>query len=274
MTVKKVWAVYFSATGTTRKVVETIAVTIAEALGAEYGVNDFTPPGARTASLRFSPDELVIFGTPVYAGRVPNILLKYLAGLEGNGAAAVPVVLFGNRNYDDALIELRDILERGGLHTIAAAAFVGEHAFSYVLAKGRPDEADMEFAKDFAGEVVRKVRRIANTDSGPIYVGGTPEPYSGYYQPRDSLGNPIDIRKVKPLTKDSCTNCLTCAEVCPMGSIRVDNVRELTGICIKCGACVKFCPAQAKYFEDEGFLFHKRDLEERLIRRAEPVSFI
>jgi ferredoxin/flavodoxin len=274
MTVKKVWAVYFSATGTTKKVVETIAVTIAGALGAECGVRDFTPPDARADALSFSPDELVIFGTPVYAGRVPNVLLKYLAGLEGSGATAVPVVLFGNRHYDDALIELRDILERGGLHTIAAAAFVGEHAFSYELAKGRPDEADLDFARDFAGEVVRKIERTADTECTPIQVDGTPEPYRGYYQPRDRMGNPVDIRKVKPLTKDSCTNCGICARVCPMGSISFDNVRELTGICIKCGACVKKCPVQAKVFEDEGFLYHKRELEAGLTRRAEPASFV
>ncbi len=274
MTVKKVWAVYFSATGTTKKVIETIAGTIAKTLGAESGVMDFTLPDARAGILRFGPEELVIFGTPVYAGRVPNVLLKYLACIEGNGAAAVPVVLFGNRDYDDALIELRDILEQGGLRTIAAAAFVGEHAFSYDLATGRPDAADLEFAGLFADEVSRKVGLAADTGCGPIHVEGTPAPYRGYFQPRDRMGNPIDIRKVKPLTKDSCTNCLICAEVCPMGSIRSDNVRELAGICIKCGACVKKCPSQAKYFEDEGFLFHKRDLEERLIRRAEPVSFI
>ena len=48
---------------------------------------------------------------PVYAGRIPNLLLlKYLTSVKGNDALAVPIVLFGNRNYDDALIELRDIL--------------------------------------------------------------------------------------------------------------------------------------------------------------------
>ncbi len=275
MKINKVWAVYFSATGTTKKVVEFIADKIAAAIGAEYGAKDFTLPDARVEALSFSCDELVVFGTPVYAGRVPNVLLKYLTKTEGNGALAVPVVLFGNRNYDDALIELRDILEKGGLHTVAAAAFVGEHAFSYSLAKGRPDNADMEYARILAGEIADKVDALSDTKAlKPVHVKGTPEPYSGYFQPRDRSGNPIDIRKVKPLTKNTCTNCLLCAEVCPMGSIRFDNVKELTGICIKCGACIKKCPVGAKYFEDEGFLFHKQDLEERLTRRAETEKFV
>lgn len=67
---------------------------------------------------------------PVIAGRVPNVLLKFLDTLQGGGALAVPVVLYGNRNFDDALIELRNILQDRGFYAIGAAAFIGEHSFS------------------------------------------------------------------------------------------------------------------------------------------------
>lgn len=275
MKIDKVWAVYFSATGTTKRVVEHIAKKAAEAAGAEYGVRDFTLPQARTGALRFHPNELVIFGTPVIAGRVPNVLLKYLGTISGGGAAAVPVVVYGNRDYDDALIELRDILEEGGLHTVAAAAFIGEHSFSDSLAGGRPDAADLEIAGGFALEAARKAGGAAEpSELAPIPVKGTPKPYRGYYQPRDRQGNPINILKVKPLTKDTCTNCLLCAKICPMGSISFDNVREYTGICIKCGACVKQCPVGAKYYDDAGYLYHRRELEEGFKRRAEPALFL
>lgn len=275
MLIKKVWAVYFSATGTTRRVTEAIADAMAEKLGAERGIYDFTLPEARKEALSFQKGELVIFGTPIYAGRVPNVLLKYLETIEGNGAAAVPVVLYGNRNYDDGLIELRDILEKGGLHTVAAAAFVGEHSFSYILAKGRPDGGDMLAAREFAEKAAEKLRETAELESmEPISVKGIPEPYRGYYQPRDRGGNPVDIRKVKPLTKDSCNSCMICADVCPMGSISRDNPKEFVGICIKCGACIKKCPIQAKYYADEAFLYHQHELEEGLTRRAEPEWFL
>ena len=275
MKTTKVWAVYFSATGTTQKVVESIAKTVAEKIGAEYRTQDFTLPEARNEALSYNAGELVIFGTPVIAGRVPNVLLKYLATINGNNALAVPVVLYGNRDYDDALIELRDILENGGLHTLAAGAFIGEHSFSDTLAKGRPDQSDMEIVKGFANNVADKVATISDiSEIQPITVKGTPAPYSGYYQPRDRAGNPVDIRKVKPLTADTCTNCLLCAKVCPMGSISFDNVREFTGICIKCCACIKKCPVGAKYYDDEGYLYHKHELEEGLTRRAEPELFI
>ena len=124
----KITAMYWSATGTTEKIVTTVAHEIAEG-STGFTSYDFTLPAARAHGKRFTPDDLVVFGTPVYAGRVPNVLLKYLSTVEGGGAKAVPIVLYGNRNFDDGLIELRDILEKNGFHTIAGAAFVGEHAF-------------------------------------------------------------------------------------------------------------------------------------------------
>ncbi len=273
--VKRVWAVYFSATGTTERVVTRIADGIAGELGVPRERCDFTLPGARQSALSFSVDDVVVFGTPVYAARVPNVLLKYVETVRGNGALSVPVVLFGNRNYDDALIELRDILEKGGLRTVAAAAFVGEHSFSYVLAGGRPDEADMSVADDFARQVVAKVKTINDGQSlAPVNVKGVPFPYRDYFRPRDTQGNPIDLRKVKPVTGAACTDCKLCAEVCPMGSISYDNVREYTGICIRCGACVKKCPQHARYYDDAAYLHHQRELEEGLTRRAEPELFV
>ena len=127
---KTIHAMYWSATDTTKTVVCTVAAALAAHTGTGYEAFDFTLPDARTSVKTFGPDDLVVFGTPVYAGRVPNVLVKYLHTVVGGGALAVPVVLFGNRNYDDGLIELRNILEADGFHTIAGAAFVGEHAFS------------------------------------------------------------------------------------------------------------------------------------------------
>ncbi len=271
----KVWAVYFSATDTTKKTVLTIADEAARLLGAEREDYDFTLPGMRENGFAAGKDDLVIFGTPVYAGRVPNVLLKYLATIQGNGALAVPVVLFGNRNFDDGLIELRDILENTGFHTVAAAAFVGEHSFSKPLAAGRPDADDMKEALAFAGKVAEKVKGLPEGEApAPVEVDGVPHPYRGYYQPRDRKGVSIDIRKVKSLVSDACDDCKICADVCPMGSISHENVREYTGICIKCGACIKKCPKQARYYEDEGYLYHQHELEEGYTRRAAISLFL
>lgn len=275
MKIQKVCAAYFSPTGTTKTLITALAQTLANKLDVTLEHFDFTLPPSRVASKAFSPDTLVVFGTPVYAGRVPNVLLKYLATVQGNGAPAVAVVLYGNRNYDDALIELRDILTTDGFKPVAAAAFIGEHSFSKILAKDRPDAEDLAKANLFAEDVAKKLVAADSVDEiAAVDVKGIPHPYRGYYQPRDRAGTPVDIRKVKPLTNENCDDCKRCAEVCPMGSINPENVREITGICIKCGACIKLCPKDAKYYDDPGYLYHKVELEEGFSRRAEPEVFL
>ena len=131
-----VWAVYFSGTGTTERTVTHIAGELARLLAAPCRSLDFTRPQVRQQELNFCQSDLVVLGTPVYAGRVPNVLLPFLREkVRGGGALAVPVVLFGNRNYDDALMELRDILQQDGFRCVAAGAFVGEHSFSRTLGR-------------------------------------------------------------------------------------------------------------------------------------------
>lgn len=274
MKINKIWKIYFSATGTTKKVVDTIGNSLANSFETNALIFDFTLPEMRTSFPEISVNDLVVFGVPTYAGRVPNLLLKYLDTIQGNGALAIPVVTFGNRAFDNALIELRNILENHGFKTVAGGAFVCEHSFSYTLAAGRPDENDLVFAKNFAEAIYNKVSKI-DLDSyqhKAIKVDG--DETAGYYQPKTDEGTPIDIRKVKPKTNANCTKCGTCAKVCPMGSISAEDFSTINGICIKCGACIKKCLPKAKYFDDPGYLYHKEQVERNFARRAENKVFI
>ena len=272
--IQEINTLYFSATGTTEKIVTGLAERIAEHHGGSIPITniDFTLPEARNKTYAFDADSLVIAGVPVYAGRVPNILLKFLHTLAGNQTPAVAVVLYGNRDYDDALIEFKDILESNGFHVLAAGAFIGEHSFSTTLAAHRPDAHDMAVAADFAARISDTLQK---PDSNPAIAVKGNRPYRDYYRPKDENGNPVNILKVTPKTNRDCLDCKHCVEVCPMGSIDSDDVSKLTGICIKCCACIKKCPVGAKYFDDERYLRHKHELEMALggIRR-EPELFV
>lgn len=180
--------------------------------------------------------------------------------------------MFGNRSYDDALIELKEILEKDNFIPVGAGAFVGEHSFSKELAKGRPDEKDFEIVKILANKVVENIVNKKYLKE-KLFVKGE-SPYRGYYQPRDSKGNPIDIRKVKPKTDMKlCDKCGLCVELCPLGSIEKDRVDVVSGICMKCCACIKKCPQGAKYFDDANFLYHKEELEKEYKRRGNVEIF-
>lgn len=274
MKLEKIWAVYFSGTGTTRRTAERIAGGIASRLNLPVESVDFSRPAVRQETLGFGEKDLVVFGTPVYAGRVPNVLLPFLRErIVGGGALAVPVVLFGNRNYDDALIELRNILAADGMHPIAAGAFVGEHSFSRVLGANRPNAEDEALMDEFAARVAELAAGLDAAPVKSVAVRGQ-EPLRAYYTPRDRAGNPINILKVKPKTDLSrCGGCGLCADLCPMGSIDPADVSAVRGICIKCCACVKGCPTGAKFFDDAGYLYHQHELEAQYARPAENEVF-
>lgn len=274
MNISCVKAVYYSATGTTEKVVTGIAEKIAAALGVPMEVYDYSLPQNRAEGKTYTADQLVVFGTPVYAGRVPNKMLPVVQNnFKGEGALAVPVVTFGNRSFDNGLIELRNELENNGFHTIAGAGVACEHVFSKKLAAGRPDTEDWKKLTAFAEAVAEKVRALTEIPS-PIAVRGD-DPVGPYYTPLGTDGKPAVFLKAKPKTKEElCDKCGICARVCPMGSVNPENPLEITGICIKCQACIKKCPTQAKYFDDAAFLSHVSMLEQNYTRRAEAEVFV
>ena len=268
MQFKTVWAVYYSGSGSTRRLLRGMAEAAGEALMLPVRELDYSRPEAREKSYCFTETDLVFWGSPTYAGRLPNVLLPFLRGnFTGGGSAAVAVVLYGNRSYDDALKELCEVLTGNGFLAAAGAAVTAEHAFAPALAHGRPNAEDRAAAAEFA-------RKTALTLRGreypiPVTVPGR-EPIGAYYTPLGLDGEPARFLKVKPKTDpEQCTRCGLCAAVCPMGSIPREEPTECTGICIKCQGCIRECPAGAKYFDDEAFLSHRAMLEQNYIRRRE-----
>lgn len=272
MMIKKIAALYYSATGNTKKVVSVLAKVMAESLGVHAEYIDLTLPVARKSAYEFQPGTLVLAGTPIYAGRVPNKILPFFQEkLTGNGAIAIPIVTFGNRSFDNGLIELRNELEAHGFHTVAGAAVPAQHGFSALLATGRPNEEDFSQLNEFGRKVIAKISAMDSAPAAPITVPGN-GPVGPYYTPLGVDGKPAVFLKAKPKTDPiKCNGCGLCAGVCPMGSISFEHCSQVDGICIKCQACVKVCPTGAKYFDDEAFLSHVKMLEENYTRRSEGV---
>lgn len=267
----EIYKMYFSPTGTTEKIVSSIADNLAKKFEKKVITHNFTKKSVREVEYSFEKGDLVIIGVPTYAGRVPNVLLNFLTqNIHGNGAFVLPVVLFGNRNYDEALTELMMIMSRNNFTNVGSGAFVGEHSFSRILGANRPDAEDISLAKQLSDKVYDRLCDEITQNVIEIDENYKIKPY---YTPRDRHENAINILKVTPKTNDNCTDCKICVYACPMGSISFENPSKLVGICIKCGACEKKCPQNAKFYDDENYLYHKTELEEEFTRRAKSSIF-
>ncbi len=271
MKIKRIVTVYFSPTGGTKKISTMLANDLGQSLGLPCDEIDFTLPSAREKKYHFSTEDLVIIASPVYAGRLPNkIMPDYRQCFFGEDTLVIPVVVYGNRSYGDALTELCLIMRDCGFYLIGAAAIVSRHTFSKTLAKERPDNQDAAEISAFAKDLAKSIKE--NRQQGPMLAADrflkNQVPVGAYYTPLREDGAPAKFLKAKPQTDFTiCNHCGICVNVCPMGSIAADM--KVNGICIKCQACVRKCPQQAKFFNDAQFLSHVRMLERDYMRRAE-----
>lgn len=251
-----VHAVYFSPTHATRKVAEGTATALAHYTGKPLSITNLTPPTARSQALSLSTDDVLIFGFPVYGGRIPSVLDDALSKLHGESTPAVAIACYGNRDYDDALLEAKDLLESKGFVVIAAAAFIGEHSYTAKVGTDRPNKADLSLAAKFGTQIAEK---LAVGDMSSASVKGN-HPY------RDRMP-PSPFR---PDTSDACTQCGACVNACPMGIIHTDDPGAVDAGCLVCEACVKVCPVGAKQFHAEPIQQFAAVLEAKFAQPKQP----
>lgn len=270
---------YFSPTGGTLQVARHLANRMGELLHAEVEYHSYTLPKEREMLPVFDADDIILWATPVYAGRIPNKTLDYVRnGLtcSSNKAStqlrnlSVALVTFGNRAYDNALAELVGLMQEGGLCPVGAAAVVTRHAFSDILGAGRPSEEDLAALDRFAEQLAEKIEegqkclhnQAITQSSNLLKVPGEAHPEK-YYTPLKSNSAPAGFLRAKPsCNPDSCSRCGKCVDVCPMGSIvSQGGVPSFNGICIKCQACRRICPTKSIAFTDPEYLSHVAMIE-------------
>ena len=272
--IRRICCIYFSPTENTKKLALAAARPIVKGYNLPLLEVDFTKKDKRSQGYEFGPEDFVILAAPTYAGKLPNMILPDFKGnLRGDRTPAAAMVTFGNRSFDNSLAELVQVLKDDGFYPLGGAAFVCQHAFTELLATGRPTVEDLEQAKDFALKCFKLANDVGTGERrSELQVEG--DAAAPYYVPKGTDGQPAKFLKAKPLTNmDKCTNCGLCVQLCPMASINPEDVTKVSGICIKCQACVKGCPEGAKYFDDKAFLSHVAMLEQTFTEEKENRFF-
>lgn len=252
----KVTTVYFSATYTTKRIVEHIANQLSD----EITTYDITNEDS-LEEVTIPKEELLIVGIPVYAGRVPAMAVDRIRRFKGEGTRAVTIAVYGNRDYDDALLELSDILSDNGFQVISAGAFIAQHSIFPKVGANRPDNADFEQMKGFAMET-KKMLETDNKEWLPITIKGN-RPYK--------IPGSIPIF---PSGTSSCKECGKCAQLCPAGAILLSQPKEVDETkCIKCGRCIVVCPTQSRQFQGMPYTLASEKFNSAYKERKEPEMF-
>lgn len=266
MNIQSLKLVCFSPTGTTKTVLQGIARGLNQ---NTVELIDITTPDARKKTLQTSENDLLVVGVPVYMGRVPALITEWLREIRAQNTPTVFVVVYGNRAYEDALLELTDILIPCGCKPIAGAAFIGEHSFSSAelpSSVGRPDASDLHYAELFGQKINETLKSISSVDLiSDIKIPGN-YPYGGVTE----LWH-IDFIAVS----SNCTQCDFCAKACPAGAIDSEKSNLIDkDKCTLCCACIKKCPQNARTMKPGLMKDAAIRCHENFKERKEPEFFL
>ena len=168
-----VFEIVFSPTGGTQKV----SGLVAGALDKNTVTVDLTDSGLDFSAVSMTEDDVAVISVPAYAGRIPAVVADRLGMVRGNGARAVLVCVYGNRAFEDTLVELEDVAKHAGFRVIAAVAAIAEHSIARQFAAGRPDAQDAAQLAEFAQQIQQKL--LAEDASGPSIPGNRPYKQAG-----------------------------------------------------------------------------------------------
>lgn len=254
MDISKVHLIYFSPTFTSKQVGEAIV------RGTKKKVAAITNLTLRASEVNVDEQTLAVIVVPVYGGKVAPLAMERLQGIRTSGAPAVLVVVYGNRAYEKALVELDAFASARGFKVIAGGTFIGEHSYStdqYPIADGRPDNKDLKYAEAFGAKVGTKIEQAPDKEHlYPVDVSRIRRPRQPLLPLFRFLRGVLKLRKSgvplprSPLGVEAkCRHCGSCVACCPTGAItKGDECNTNVEKCIKCCACVKECSYSARVF--------------------------
>lgn len=222
--------IVFSPTGGTQKVTDIIT----SEWGKPVEKIDLSDPKTDFAAVSLDKEDFAVIAVPSFGGRVPTIATERLEKIHGNKTMCVAVCVYGNRAYEDTLIELSDTAEKSGFHVIAGITAIAEHSIMHQYATGRPDEGDRAELQGFAKKILAKMNGKLSDTSAPKIPGNHPYKKAGG-------------ATLVPKADHQCNVCGICAEKCPAQAISKENPKETDSKkCISCMRCVSVCPKSAR----------------------------
>lgn len=215
--------IIFSPTGGTEKV--------ADIIGKQWGEStvkiDLSDSKTYFSGCGIGKEDKVLVAMPSFGGRAPAVAIERLKKIAGNGANCTLVCVYGNRAYEDTLVEMEDAAKECGFRVVAAIAAVAKHSIISQYAANRPDASDKKQLTEFAKLIADKTEPIATVPGNRPYKKGG--------------GGALVPKPTK-----ACVKCGICAKNCPVQAIDTTKLTADSKKCIACMRCVKQCPHNAR----------------------------
>ena len=111
--------------------------------------------------------------------------------MQGNGAKCVVMAVYGNREFEDTLVQMQDAAAQQGFQVIAGVAAVAQHSMLPQYATGRPDKGDESTLEKFSTQILEKLQ-----------AGDTTPPNMPGNRPYKKAGGGL-----VPAASSACKNC-------------------------------------------------------------------
>lgn len=238
--------IYFSATGTTKKILDGIC----KGLNIEKpNTLDLTVCQSRDQQRIDIKEDIVIIGVPVYEERIPFFLNSVLNTIYGYGKPVILVSVYGNIGSGVVLNELQTLCAKKNMNVVGAASFIGEHSFStkeVPVSEGRPNTKDLDLSIEFGRKIFESLTDINDITKIEIKIPRGKLPLIARILPRNSARFFTKQPKVDEMI---CTKCGACVKICPMNAINCSTLEIENELCIRCFACVRKCPVHSRRIE-------------------------
>lgn len=223
----KYFSIIFSPTGGTKKAARAFAKN-----WPSCETIDLSDPNEDYTKYIFQQEDVALIAMPSFGGLAPQIALERLGRIKGNLAKCVLMAVYGNRAYEDTLVQMEDAAKECGFQVLAAVSAVAEHSIIHQYASGRPDRLDCDALAGFAEKINEKIQKGNLTT--PVIPGNRP------YKKAGGVG-------LVPKAGSGCTECGQCAKQCPVEAINPQMPKLTDGKkCISCMRCVSICPGKVR----------------------------
>ncbi len=250
-----IYSFSFSPTGTSAKIMHGVIEGLSDVQDCNIICRDLT--FRSVGDLELTDSDIVIAASPVYGGKIAPLVKQRLKGIKGNNARCIVIALYGNRAFENAVVDFASFMSDCGFKICGAAAFIGEHSYSTPctpIASGRPDRQDIDDAIRFGAEIALRLKNCELREVDPTSLTDEPSPEEALLNFRNFVSAYLARQATDPVVilpqvdTELCDDCASCYDVCPTEAISPDRRGADPSKCIKCCACVKICPQGARIF--------------------------